>query len=415
MFRGADGSSVAADDKVPVTWSTQQNLLWTAALPGPGSSGPIVWNDRVFVTCYSGYGVDREHPGDPSNLIRHLLCFDRKDGALIWEQTVQNTVAEDPYEGFITDHGYASSTPATDGQLVFAFFGKDGVFAFDWNGKQLWRAEVGTESDPARWGGGSSPVLYEDLVIVNAGNEGSAVIAFHKNDGSEAWRIDDADCKNSWSTPVVARVNGRTELVFSVPSKIFAVDPKTGQQLWNCASPIESTVVPSAVVVGDAVLSMGSRAGEAIAVKCGGSGDVSDSQVLWRQKLRAGICTPVAVGGQVYWSSMGTLLSANVATGDTGLKERLDTAGTDGASGGGFRNRASSVYASPVAVGNHIYLLTRSGAVHVFETEPEFRQIATNTVADDAGPFDGTPAVSDGQLLFRSATRLYCVAGTQKP
>ena len=165
---------MAADNNVPVSWSAEQNLLWSAALPGPGSSGPIVWNDRVFVTCYSGYGVDRENPGEPGNLKRHLLCLNRQDGSRIWEQTMPNTSPEDPYEGFITDHGYSSSTPATDGEHVFAFFGKDGLYAFDWNGKQIWQAQVGTESDTARWGGGSSPLLYEDLVIVNAGNEGSA-------------------------------------------------------------------------------------------------------------------------------------------------------------------------------------------------------------------------------------------------
>lgn len=410
MFRGTDGSGITADESVPSTWSADQNLLWSVPLPGPGASSPIVWSDRVFVTCYSGYGVDRKQPGEPSELKRHLLCYDRRDGRLIWEQVIANTVTEDPYEGFITDHGYASSTPATDGEHVFAFFGKDGLFAFDWQGKEIWQAKVGSESDPARWGGGASPVLYKDLVIVNAGNEGSAVVAFRKLDGSEAWRIDDADCKNSWSTPVMAHVDGHEELIFTVPGKIFAVEPTTGRVLWNCGSPIDATVVPSAVVIGDTVLSMGSRAGEAISVRCGGSGDVSGTHVLWEQKLRAGICTPVAVAGQVYWSSMGTLLSADIKTGEPRLKERLDLGPAPSATAGGFMNRPGTVYASPVAVGNRIYLLTRSGAMLVFETTPEFKQIACNQIAEDEGSFDGTPAVSDGQLLFRSTKKLYCIA-----
>ncbi len=411
MFRGPDGSGTSTDESLPVKWTADENLLWSTDLPGPGSSSPIVWNDRVFVTCYSGYGVDPEDAGDPSELKRHLLCMDRRSGKLIWQATVDASSQEDPYKGFITDHGYSSSTPTTDGERIFSFFGKDGVHAFDWDGKELWHSNVGTQSDPARWGGGSSPVLFEDLVIVNAGNEGSAVVALHKNDGSEAWRLDEPNCKNSWSTPVLIEVDGHAELVFSVPSKIFALNPKLGDVLWTCESPMDSTVVPSSVAVGDIILSMGSRAGEAIAVRCGGTGDVTDSHVVWRQKLRAGICTPVALGDQIYWSSMGTMLSADIKSGKADLKERLDSPASPKSENTGFMNRPGSVYASPIAAGNRIYLLTRSGAMHVFDVKPEFKQIAVNTLADDNGPFDGTPAVSDGQIFFRSVNKLYCVQG----
>jgi hypothetical protein len=407
MFRGPDGRAAIAAQPVPTDWSSQQNLCWTYDLPGPGSSSPILWGDRVFATCYSGYGIDLENPGDPSTLKRHLLCLDRQTGKLIWQQTVASQVDEDPYEGFITDHGYASSTPVTDGSRIYAFFGKSGVHAFDMDGKKLWSASAGSESDPYHWGGGSSPVLAGDLVVVNAGNEGSAVIAFRQSDGSEAWRVNEPKCKNSWSTPVAFGANGTRHLVFSVPSKIFALDPATGKEIWYCESPISETVIPSVAIAGDCVVSMGSRAGNAIAIRAGGEGDVSESNVVWAEKLRAGISTPVVLGDQMYWASAGMMLCADVRSGKELTRQRLQ--GEPESKERGPMNRSGSAYASPIAVGSRIYLLTRTGVMHVFETEPSLSEIATNRVDDDQGPFDGTPAVGDGQIFFRSAKRLYCV------
>ena len=134
-FRGADGSGNAGDAKAPTTWSDTENVNWKAALPGPGSSSPIVWKDRVFVTCYSGYGDGSD--GAMEKLQRHLVCLDRATGKVLWDKAVAAEMPEDSYSGFLTEHGYASSTPATDGERVFAFFGKTGVLAFDFAGNEL--------------------------------------------------------------------------------------------------------------------------------------------------------------------------------------------------------------------------------------------------------------------------------------
>jgi outer membrane protein assembly factor BamB len=150
-FRGPAGSGLAVDsDSLPTTWSPEANLAWKTPLPGPGASSPIIIDGKAFVTCYSGYGLIQEKPGNIENLVRHLVCIDMQTGKKRWQKNVKASLPEDPYSGIgVTAHGYASHTPVSDGKNVYAFFGKSGVHAFDMDGKKLWSAEVGKESDPA--------------------------------------------------------------------------------------------------------------------------------------------------------------------------------------------------------------------------------------------------------------------------
>ena len=160
-FRGPNGSGVSEDGKTPLTWSDEKNLKWKTPLPGPGTSSPIVVGERVYVTCYSGYGVEGA-TGSERDLKRHLVCVDRATGKIIWSKSVA-ALPEDPYRGFLADHGYASNTPASDGEQIFAFFGKTGVVAFDLEGNQLWQVNLGKESGPRRWGPlGSLPDLVPE-------------------------------------------------------------------------------------------------------------------------------------------------------------------------------------------------------------------------------------------------------------
>ncbi len=167
-FRGPNGSAVSDARGVPTDWSDSTKLAWKTALPGPGSSSPIVVGDRVFLTCYSGYGTSRGAAGDVKKLQRHLICVSLKDGKILWDKAVASKQSEDRFDGFIQDHGYATSTPVSDGEQVFVFFGKSGVLAFDLDGKELWQTSVGTGSGMNGWGSGSSPILYRNNVIVNA-------------------------------------------------------------------------------------------------------------------------------------------------------------------------------------------------------------------------------------------------------
>ena len=219
-FRGPNGSGIAEDSsEMPIEWGPQKNIVWKLKLPGPGASSPIICGDQVFVTCYSGHGTSRDNVGQIENLKRHLVCVDRKTGKQQWVRTVAATLPEDTYSGMgIPAHGYASHTPVADGERVYVFFGKSGVHCFDLEGNELWKANVGTGSDPKRWGSSSSPIVHEDLVIVTASAESSSLVGLEKRTGKEKWRQTADGLIDVWGTPVIAKVDEtRSDLVLGVP------------------------------------------------------------------------------------------------------------------------------------------------------------------------------------------------------
>ncbi|MGI9519177.1 MAG: PQQ-binding-like beta-propeller repeat protein, partial [Pirellulaceae bacterium] len=391
---------------VATEWSSDNNIKWKMELPGPGSSSPIIVGDKVLVTCYTGFGVDRENPGEPAELERHLLCFSAATGEEMWRATVDSSSDEDAYTGFIVEHGYASSTPVSDGKHIFTFFGKTGVVAFDMDGNQLWQTSVGTYSDPAKWGGGASPILAGDKVIVNAGIEGHALVALNKADGSEAWRVDDEAFTNNWSTPTLVEVDGRTELVYSIPEKLIAFDPDTGQQLWHAKSPIQRTITASTTVENGVVFTLGGRQGQAIAVRCGGSGDVSDSHTVWQSPVSSSIGTPVVIGDHMYWLASGSIaMCLNAEDGTEVKKARLESENA-----GGQQRRPAGSYASPIVVGDKLFFVTRNGTTHVLTADQNMEEIAVNSIEGDDSLFNATPAVSGNQMFIRSDTMLYCIS-----
>ena len=409
-FRGPNGSGLSeSSSAIPVSWKEGENILWKAELPGLGSSCPIILNGKIYLTSYTGFGIDPENPGKAADLKRHLLCLGAADGKEIWRATVDSTHAEDPYEGFIIEHGYASSTPATDGERIFVFFGKDGVVAFDLEGKQVWATNVGTKSDPAKWGGGASCVVVGGVVVVNAGIEGHAIVGLEATSGKELWRVENPKFTNSWSTPCIVEAGGRKEAVFNMPDLIVAIDPATGKQLWTVNSPITNTTCPSLAVAGDVVIATGGRGGQAIAVRCGGDGDVTESHVVWRAQLPAGIGTPIVVGNRMYWVGRGIAYCVNTENGEVVYKERLGGQEPSPDTAGGQRRGPAGDYASPIAVGNKIYYTMRNGLVHVIEGGDQLKVVATSSFDGDHGRFNATPAVSDGKLYVRGEKTLFCI------
>lgn len=404
-FRGPQGAGQIDGPPVPIEWSAEKNLKWRTALPGKGVSSPVVANGRVYLTCYTGYGIDFENPGEPEKLVRHLLAFDRQSGRELWRVSVPSTSAEDPYAGFITQHGYASSTPVTDGENVYALLGKSGLFAFDRDGKQLWKADLGQGSDPAKWGDGSSPILVKDTVIVDAGILGNHIVGLDKRTGEQRWAVKDPTFTNSWATPTPVRVGDRTQILVHVPKKVLAIDPADGKILWSATSPLDDAACSSIVTKDGIAYLMGSRAGHALAVKCDGSGDVSGTHTVWQKRLRSGIGTPIIVGDHMYWTTGGLFLAASLETGEYVYRERLPRLGGPT---GGFPN---ADYSSPIAVDGKIIQFTRSGESYVIDPDNEFKLVSHNPAfADDESAFSSTPAASDGDLFIRSDRFLYCIA-----
>lgn len=406
-FRGTDGSGVSSNEKIPTVWNQDKNIQWSIDLPGPGSSCPIVAGDKVFVTCYTGYGVNAESPGQPSDLVRHLLCVDSKSGKTLWTAAIPSTVDEDPYKGFIVEHGFASSTPTSDGEHVYVMCGKTGLIAFDMKGTEVWRVDMGQNSDPAKWGDGTSPVLHNNLVIMNAGITGHAMIAVDKKTGKEVWRVDDEKYTNSWATPIIVKADGRDEMVCASPGKIFAMDPMTGSELWRCDSPLKETVCASVVYHEGVVFLMGGRQGAAIAVRCGGNGDVTKTNIVWEKPLRSGIGTPVVANGRLYWASSGLAICADCKTGEEVFKTRLVQTEQTAQAGG----RPASNYPSALNIGNKIYLTLRNGETQIWNAGSTYEVISSNSFSNDEGPFNATGAVSNDSLFLRSNKKLYSIGG----
>jgi outer membrane protein assembly factor BamB len=392
-FRGPGGLGLSADKNLPTKWSDKDNLAWKIKLPGPGSSSPIVWGNKVFVTCYSGYGVSKG--GDPEKLRRHLLCLDRKDGFIIWNKDIAAKLPEQAYTGFMLEHGYASSTPITDGQRIYVFFGKTGVFAFDFDGKQLWQADVGGGTD--KWGSATSPVLWKDLVIVNAAVESGCLIAINKDSGKEVWRTPGVE--TCWTSPLVVDLGGgKQEIVVNQPGGIVGYNPAKGDKLWHCEGLGTKWPCSSPVAKGDLVYYGYAGPGVTpamVAVRAGGKGDVSKTNVVWRQKVAPNIASPVLFGENLYWVN-GSVFCLKAKSGDIVYQERL------------YDTKFAGEYVSVVAGDGKVFALTRDKGLWVLAAAGKFEKLAHNQLDDDS-IFNGSPAISDGQIFLRSNAFLYCI------
>jgi hypothetical protein len=389
-FRGPTGQGTSQNE-LPLGWGLDDNVAWKAKLPGPGASSPVVFGDSIYLTAYSGFFVPDQPQGTQADLRRHLICFDRRTGQEIWQKTV---AAKLPEEERIRDHGFAANTPAVDAQRVYCFFGKTGVIAFDHKGKQLWQADVGSKTHG--WGSAASPVLYKDLVFINASVESDSLVALNKSDGQEAWRV--GNIKESWNTPqVVMNVNGQPELVVATQGSIRAFEPETGNELWACATDIKWYMVPSIVAHEGVIYCLGGRSGVAsLAVKTGGKGDVTQSHRLWTGLKGSNVSSPIFHQGHLYWmnDNSGIAYCAKAETGEIVYEHRM--------------NRAGQVYASPLMAAGRIYYLTRQGKVFVVAAKPEFEELAVNDL-DDGSLFNASMATDGSRILVRSDRFLYAI------
>ena len=366
-------------------------MLWKADLPGGGSSSPIVVGDRVFVTCYT----------DDEPRRRMLRCFDKLSGNVLWTREFAIDYREDEYQGYITEHGYASNTPATDGESVFVFFGKGGVHRVGIDGELKWSVDVGKQSSNRRWGSAASVVLDGDHVIVNAAEESRAIICLRKSDGSEVWKQQADMLELAYGTPRIARNrSGQTELLIGVPEEIWSLNPETGKLRWYASSPMTGNVSPSIIVDADRAFGFGGyRGAGSIAVRLGGSGDVTDSHVLWTNRTSSYVATPLLVDGRFYWiDDRGIAYCTDAASGETVYRSRVD--GLEG---------QRPVYASPIMAGENIYVVTRISGTYVYAPDDDFKVIAVNRLEGDESDFNATPALSDGRIYLRSNRSLYCI------
>jgi outer membrane protein assembly factor BamB len=389
-FRGPTGMGTSTATGLPITWSLDENIAWKTELPGAGASSPVTFGDRIYLTSYTGYFVPGNEEGSLDDLKRHLIALNRADGSIVWDKPV---AAKLPEESKIRDHGFAANTPAVDDERIYVFFGKTGVFAFDHSGTQLWQADVGEKTNG--WGTSASPVLYKDLVFINASVESESLVALDRKTGKEKWRA--GGVREAWNTPVVVTAkSGREELIVATQGKILAFNPETGAPLWSCKTDIGWYMVPSVVAHEGIIYALGGRSGVVgLAVRAGGDGDVTESHRLWTSTKGSNVSSPIYLDGHVYWANeQGIAFCAKADSGDVVYQQRLE--------------RAGQIYASALLADGKLYYVSRDGRTFVIAAKPEFEQLALNELRDRT-VFNSGPVVDGSRLLIRSDKYLYCI------
>lgn len=390
-FRGPAGTGIADEADVPLHWSNDEHVKWKAPLPGPGDSSPVVSGTRVFVSCATESGKRRG-----------LYCFDRRDGRQLWSQIVEFEGDEPTHE----TNPYCGSSPAADGRRVVVWHGSAGLHCYDYDGHRLWSRNLG--SFRHIWGHGSSPVFYGDRILLNCGpGKRTFITAIDAATGQTLWQSDEPSGDDgedrpgekpvwvgSWSTPVVTQIDGRDQVVVSLPHRVQAYDPANGHLLWSCGG--LGDLVYTSVVVGDGVAAaLGGFHGPAIGFKLGGSGDVTEQNRLWRvaDKNPQRIGSGVILGDHLYViDEPGQLECIDMQTGQAAWRGRL----------GGDK-----VWASLVAAAGRLYVTSQAGTTYVVAADPEeFKLLTKNELGE---PSNSTLAVSDGQIFLRTFEHLICI------
>ena len=392
QFRGPGGSGVSDAKGAPLKWSDTEGLAWKTDLPGPGTSSPIVFGNKIFLTCYTGVAPGRGASLD--DLKRHLVCLDRATGKLLWNTPVPADLPEQ--SGIREDHGYATSTPVADAERVYVFWGKSGVFAFDHAGKKLWNTKVGDKLNG--WGSATSPVLHKDLVLVNASVESSSLVALDKKTGAEKWRA--GGITESWHAPLVVNLpGGKFEVVAACIKQVFGFDADTGAPLWTCQTGIGWYMCPTPVAKDGIVYAIGGRNPQnGLAIKAGGRGEVSGSHVLWKIGKGSNVPSPVLHDGHLYFASdsLAVAYCVNAKTGEMVYEERLNQS-------------LQGIYSSPVIADGKLYYFGRTGLAVVLAASPKFQVLGENSLENRRGYFNATPAFDGSRLLLRSNRALYAI------
>ncbi len=386
-FRGPNGTGISADKEIPVRWNESSGFLWKVAIPGHGNSSPIVWGQQIFLQTASDNGAERS-----------LICLSAVDGKTLWTAKVPGAKAHTHKRNTL-----ASSTPATDGERVYAMFW-DGqgiwVYAYDMKGKQLWKQPLG--SFTSQHGPGTSPIIVGDKVILADDQDGSAVLyALDAKTGQIAWQRPRKGFRTCYSTPFVLEQPGQpAELIVASTAGITSYQPQTGAENWNWTwafrgAPLR-TVASPIFSQGLIFANSGDGGGDrhTVAVRAGGKGDVTATNLVWEDKKKLifpYVPSFLAWGDYLYSVSDKGFAACYVArTGKQVWRERL----------------GSDISASPILVNGKIYAVSEPGTVYVFEAAPKFKLLAKNTVGE---PVRATPAVADGRLLIRGESHLFCI------
>ena len=395
-WRGPTGNGTAANASPPLKWSSTENVKWKVEVPGTGLSSTIVWENQVFLT--TAVPVDGPRGGGLPTLDFKLLCFDRTDGKLLWQRTA--TVAE-PHQRTHETNGFASASPCTDGQRVYAHFGSRGLYCYTMSGKPIWqRDDFGKMETLNGFGEGSSPTLVGNMILVPWDHRGpSALYALDKRTGKTLWKTD-RDEPTEWSTPLVVEHAGRKQVVLNGQNAVRSYDLETGKELWHCGGQARRPIASAVADHGLVFVGSGYEGSFMGAFRLDGEGDIQGTdKVVWTiNHDTPDVSSPILSSGRIYFhkAKSGLLSCVDAATGKAHYFAR--------------RIGLGNTYASPVAAGGYVYLTARDGTTVVIKDADELSIVATNSVEETVG---ATPAPVDNELFIRGDAHLFCIAGSR--
>jgi len=379
-WRGPDGDGTSPETNLPAKWDSITNVLWKIPVPGVGHASPIILGDRLFTIT-----------AIPETQEKILLCYDTKNGNLLWQQTVLKTPLEDKHD----DNSFASGTPATDGTTIYVSF-LDGeyvmVAAYDFNGKKLWIQRPGKFSSPH--GYSCSPVIYKDKVIINGDSQGDAFIAaLSRADGHAIWKIALDKPAHSFSTPIFREMSGRMQMIFCGNKEVSSYNPDDGSRYWFVSGPSEDFCSSPVYNEKSGLVLISSAWPQRIllAIKPDGNGDVSNSHIVWRSAN--GACyvpSPVTVGNYLISTmTSGLVHCMDAATGKILWKENL-----------------GKQYSSAVVANGLVYIPNDMGVITVIKPGVTFEAVARNSIGET---MSASPAISNGKIYLRGARHLFCI------
>ena len=380
-WRGPTGQGFCIEKNIPVTWSKNTNVKWKVPLEHQGNSTPVIWGDKIFLTQANKGGG-----------IRSLLCFARADGKMLWKKDVAYNDSERNWNA----NWYANASPVVDGERVVACFASAGLYCFDFDGKELWkRTDLGNWQH--QFGNGASPILYGDLAIQWCGpNEGKGrnfLIAVNKKTGVTVWEHDEKT--GSWATPVVAKIEGQDQMLLGAGSKLKSFDPKTGKELWLCSG-LTGYVYTSALYGNGVAVAMCGFYGASMAVKVGGTGDISGNR-LWRHpKNIQRVGSGMIIGDHIYMvDENGTPRCYEPTTGKElwQVKERP----------------TGMTWGSMVHAEGRLYILMRGGETLVLKASPKYEVIGINHL-EPGEQTNSSLAISNGEIYIRTFRHLWCIS-----
>jgi outer membrane protein assembly factor BamB len=406
-WRGPDDNGMARTD-APLHWSDTENIKWKATIPGRGHSSPVLWDDKIFLTtavptappaaesARKRGGMGGDTSPQPEQRFE-VMCVDKSTGKTLWRRIA---ITSSPHEGFHYMYGsFASNSPVTDGQRVYAFFGSRGVYCYDLDGKLIWQKNLDAKMKMRLgFGEGVAPALSGDALILGFDQEeGSFLAVLDKNTGKELWRAQ-RDEQSAWAMPLVVDHAGVKQVVVAATNKVRSYDLKTGKVLWECAG-LGVNVIPAPVRLDDVVYVMsGFRNPNLMAIRLGRSGDLTGSDaILWSNaKGNSYTPSPVLYDGKLYTlTDTGMLSCYNARTGAPYYQmTRLP--------------KPYSFKSSPVGANGKLYMASEDGDVVVVKMGRIFEVLATNTLTDQF--FIATPAIVDGEIFLRGQNTLFCIS-----